>query len=354
MIKFVSDKEFISYNDVLLVPQQSNLDSRYDKEISLSVEIAHGFNLDLPVISANMDTVTEKDMAFVMQKYGGLGIFHRYYSTLEKMQNDFCSMEYCKRIGFSVGCDTTIECIKKSIDIIRETYLNPDIYICLDVANGHLQKVVDKMKELNDNIKYYYSRLCFIAGNVVSGEAAYKLAIAGANVIKVGIGPGSVCTTRIVTGHGFPQLSAIDMVRITLDAAEFPHVGIIADGGIKSSGDIVKALAAGANAVMIGNLFAGTDEAPGDIINHNQKIYRGQSSRSFMDDISKFGRASEGETITVPYKGSMVNVLKEIEGGIRSGLTYSGARNIYELQEKAKFVKITPNGYIEGTPHGKN
>jgi IMP dehydrogenase len=164
----------------------------------------------------------------------------------------------------------------------------------------------------------------------------------------------SVCTTRIVTGHGVPQLSAIINARQALEIEGFPEVGIIADGGITNSGDIVKALAAGADAVMLGSILAGCDEAPGEIFTTKDgsfKLYRGQSSKHFLKDIGKIGVAAEGESIEVRAKGPVSSILNELTGGVRSGLTYSGVGSIYDLQEKAVFIEISHHGWVESTPH---
>lgn len=359
-MKFANDgQEYLSYNDVLLQPQASDLNSRYDSRISLATQLTLNpkSTLDLPIISANMDTVTGSSMASVMNKHGGLGIFHRYYSNQNEELEDYAKMMACRQVGFSIGITTSETHIKNVIDTFNSTYNDdPFIYICLDVAHGHMQQTAEKTNQVRHLItKMGWDNVDLIAGNVATPEGTSELAKAGANIIKVGVGPGSMCSTRTVTAHGVPQLSAIEECRAVLDENNWP-VSIIADGGIKHTGDIVKALAAGANAVMVGNLFAGTDEAPGEIIQHpyepKMKMYRGQSSRSFMTDNDKHGRAAEGETSFVIYKGGMNSVLEEMEGGIRSGFTYSGAKTIEELQEKAIFVRITQNGWNESKPHG--
>lgn len=363
-MKFANNgQEFLSYNDVLLQPQSSDLNSRYDPRISLATQITSNprSTLDLPVISANMDTVTGSSMASVMQSHGGLGIFHRYYSNTEEELKDYTRMETCKQVGFSIGILTREEHIKNVINVFNNSYKDEQfIYICLDVAHGHMQQAVQKTREVRMLIEDMgWENVDLIAGNVATPAGVMDLIKAGAGAIKVGVGPGSMCSTRTVTAHGVPQLTAIEQCKTAIHTfSPDKKVGLIADGGIKHTGDIVKALAAGADAVMVGNLFAGTDEAPGEVIQHPYepkiKMYRGQSSRSFMNDNGKQGRAAEGETAFVPYKGHMKEVLEEMEGGIRSGLTYSGAKNIQELREKAVFVRITQNGWTESTPHGKS
>jgi IMP dehydrogenase len=228
----------------------------------------------------------------------------------------------------------------------------------IDSAHGHSKNVIDTIKE----IKYHFPDCQLVAGNIATSEAAEALIKAGADGVKVGVGPGSICTTRIVAGAGVPQITAIHNVAIVADKYGIP---VIADGGIRFSGDITKAIAAGANAVMIGNLFAGTEEAPGEIIlyeGRTYKVYRGMGSLSAMfktggrerygyssEDISKF--VPEGVEGKVPYRGPVSNMIYQLIGGLKSGMGYCGCRNIEELRKKAKFVKITGAGYRESHVH---
>lgn len=232
--------------------------------------------------------------------------------------------------------------------------------LVVDTAHGHSEGVIETVREL----KRKYPAQQVIAGNIASAEAARALIDAGADAVKVGVGPGSICTTRVVAGVGVPQLSAIlDVVRGVRDAPRV--VPVIADGGIKNSGDIVKALAAGASSVMMGNLFAGTDEAPGRvefIDGRMYKVYRGMGSLEAMGDGSKdrYGQADvhqkkkfvpEGVSGRVPYKGPVDRILYQLAGGLQSGMGYLGARTISELPEKARFVRITEAGLDESHPH---
>jgi len=344
---------WLAFNDVLLKPQRSKFSSRNDPNIDLGVGLGTNINLRIPIISANMDTVTSAVMATEMHKLGGLGILHRFhkneYEYLQAIQYVF---NHCNRnVAFSVGCGKDwIKFVNDVVEKLNPTFDKP-LMVCLDVAHGHMEQAVETVRELRKLIHIF-----IIAGNVATGEAAVDLAEAGADCIKVGVGCGSVCTTRIVTGHGVPQLSAIMECREALGNAHW-KVGIIADGGIKTSGDIMKAIAAGADAVMIGNMLAGCDETPGAAIKTSHgtfKLYRGQSSRHFLNDIGKIGVASEGESIEIPSKGSTKSVIDELVGGIRSGLTYSGAGSIYEFKEKAVFVEISHHGWVESTPHALN
>jgi len=343
---------WLTFNDVLLRPQKSRFKSRNDKEILLQSYMA-GYSkpqLSIPIISANMDTVTGAEMAIEMHALGGMGILHRFYSDLEEYKAEIREVfDICNRtVAFSVGCGSDwINFSNQMVEELQPTW-DKRLTICLDVAHGHMTQSIETVKELNK-----LENVDVIAGNVATKEGAIDLADAGAETIKVGIGSGSVCTTRIITGHGVPQLSAIIDVRSGLSNSGFHSVGIIADGGIRNSGDIVKALAAGADAVMLGSMLAGCDETPGEVYHASGKfkLYRGQSSRHFLSDRGKNDVTAEGEAISVRSKGSIVDVIKDIVGGIRSGMTYSGASDITDLQKKAEFIEISHHGWVESKPH---
>jgi len=347
---------WLTFNDVLLKPQRSKFKSRNDKDISLTCHLGPEQSFDIPIISANMDTVTGKEMAIAMHKQGGLGILHRFYKSKEQyIQEIFQVSSSCEEVAISVGCGSewisfAEELIgrlpKKSNSSIKKSN---SLIICLDVAHGHMEQSLETVIELRK-----LPNVFIIAGNVATEDGAIDLAEAGAHCIKVGVGSGSVCTTRIVTGHGVPQLSAIMATRRALNDSQHSSVSIIADGGIRNSGDIVKALAAGADAVMLGNMLAGCDETPGEIFTTSSgplKMYRGQSSKHFLKDVGKMGVAAEGEHLSIPAKGPLENILKEITGGIRSGLTYSGVGDIYSLQENCVFMEISDHAWVESMPH---
>ena len=325
----------LCFDDILIVPQYSDIHSRGEVDISTRVGLRR---LDIPVISANMDTVTESGMANAMFSVGAMGILHRYM-TDEKMASEIGRCDPQRAIP-SVGV--------QAADYLRaEKYQNLGcLTICVDVAHGD-------SKRSHDMIKHCKARgLEVIAGNVCTREGTLRLVDAGADIIKTGVGPGSLCLSRIVTGHGVPQLSAImecaDAIR------GIKNVYIIGDGGIRNSGDICKCLAAGADAVMIGGLFAGCLETPGGIRN-GKKVYRGMAS--FSAQMDHDGRVHnccpEGERMEVTVKGSVLDVIKELVGGIKSGLSYSGARDLKSFREKAVFVRVTPNCTKENGPHGK-
>lgn len=328
----IDEREQYCFDDVLLVPQYSEIESR--KDIDISAEIAD-IKLRTPIISANMDSITEEAMAEAMHECGGLGILHRY-SPAEKIESQIrylhsVSAPIVPSVGINVYDKTFIKkLIGSGVSISA---------VCLDIAHGHCRRAEEMIKFLKD------LGLQVIAGNVATLDGAFDLAEDGADAIKVGIGPGSLCTTRIVTGSGVPQLSAIMDIRYI--KKEHPNVKIIADGGIKSSGDIVKALAAGADAVMIGRMFAGCKETPGEVIK-GKKVYRGMASFSAqMDFQGEVHGTPEGEAIFVDAKGSVKDIVKELSDGIRSGLSYSGATNIKDLQKKAHFIKVSSNTLIE-------
>lgn len=328
----------LTYDDVLLIPQYSEIESR--EIIDISQDFL-GLKLRIPIISANMDFVTGPEMAVQMRLNGGLGILNRFYEW-EQQISDITSVGYqTASVAFSVGTRD----IKDSINKIRriERLEGLDMYqkiVCVDVAHGYHNKVL----LLTEQIKKTFPRWRVIAGNVATAKGAIALENAGADAVKVGIGPGSVCTTRIVTGVGVPQLTAIMNIASTI------RIKTIADGGIKTSGDIVKALAAGADAVMLGNILAGADECPGEIIETGDgrtlRRYRGQS----IFGVNGERYVKEGVSGYVETKGPVSGILKQMIGGIRSGMSYLGAKNLTELRENAEFIQITNNGLTEGQP----
>ncbi|MCS7201088.1 MAG: IMP dehydrogenase [Patescibacteria group bacterium] len=464
-------QEGLSFDDVLLIPKRSKIDSR--KDIRLETKLTEKISLKLPIISSAMDTVTEAEMAIALARMGGLGIIHRFCSIdhqvnqvikVKRAENYLIENPICvnpdtkltelyeliekynfqtflvtdkseKLLGIVSKRDYFLEdrLDKKVKDVmtpfhklivsyrkisfreakeifkkykiekipiinknrkviglitfkdfqfslnekatrdkkgrllvggaigIRDDFLERatelvkaevDI-LCIDVAHGHLEKCLRAVRE----IKSRFPNIPLIAGNVATEKGARDLIKKGADIIKVGIGPGGACTTRIVTGVGVPQLTAIMLAR---KGAE--NTSIIADGGCRNSGDIVKALAAGANAVMIGSLLAGTDEAPGKVMKidgKKVKIFRGMSSMSaFSSKLQKtlenvdYQPLAEGiEQAIIPYKGPVFEILLELEKGIRSGFSYCGASDIKTLWKKAEFIRVTPLGHRENLPH---
>lgn len=332
-------KPAYTFDDVLLVPG-SSLASRKLADPSVNLSKAPYLDLKIPIISANMNSITEVKMAIAMNKAGGLGILHRYASRKKVVE------WITELVNHNVPAIPSIGVHPSTLDINSYWDAGARI-ICLDIANGYSQAAFDTVMDLKK------LGWIVIAGNVATVMGARYLAEAGADIIKVGIGPGSVCTTRIVTGHGYPQLSAIMNISSYLETNGYRKVKIIADGGIKSSGDIVKALAAGADAVMSGRLFAGCEETP------NPRIYQGMASNEarktgLRNDLRvTLSDAPEGVEIGIPlWRVKKVDeVMKELEAGIKSGMSYSGATTLQELRELAEFVVITPNGLKENGVH---
>ena len=343
-------KEALTFDDVTLVPKYSKiLPSQVDTTTSLS----NKFKLKIPLLSSAMDTVTESPMAIAIAKAGGIGVIHRNLKTSDQIKE--IKKVKAKRlfVGAAVGAGPqefvrATAIIKEGVDLI-----------VVDTAHGHTKKVAEIIKKIR-KIKKKNTLLC--AGNIASAEAANFLAKLGVDIIKVGIGPGSICTTRLVAGIGVPQLSAIMEVKKGL---KNKNVKIIADGGIKFSGDIAKALAAGADAVMIGSLFAGSDESPGKIIKKNGKYFKkfrgmgsvgamnkGSADRYFQkkqSDKSKY--VPEGVEGFVKYKGPVDNIIFKLIGGLKSSMGYLGSKKIINLRNKPRFVKITKAGFYESMVH---
>lgn len=467
----------LTFDDILLIPQYSEI---IPSEVQPKSFFARNLHLNMPVLSAAMDTVTENKLARVMAQNGGLGVIHKNMSVerqafevekvkkyesgmiqdpitlgpdhyvreaLEVMarysisgvpitvQGKLCGILTNRDLRFETNIDqpvknlmtkdnlvtaeegTTLEQAKKILQRHRieklpvvdkngmlkglitikdiekaQAYpfatkdargrlisaaavgVGPEAFdriaalvqahvdvLCVDTAHGHSKNVIEVVK----HVAQKYPDVIIVAGNVVTAEATEALCKAGADVVKVGVGPGSICTTRVVAGVGMPQISA---VKECSDAARKLGKTIIADGGIKYSGDITKALALGANAVMIGNLLAGCDEAPGETVlfhGRTYKVYRGMGSLGAMAEGSKdrYAQADiadlnklvpEGIEGRVPYKGSASAVLHQLVGGLKSGMGYVGARNIEELQKRAKFVRISPQGLRESHVHDVN
>jgi len=331
----------LCFDDVLLEPKYSDIKSR--KEINIGNSLSDSLHLDCPIISAPMDTVTEGDMSVAIRKAGGLGIVHRYNTIEEqcKIIRDV-SVVYNHEVGAAIG--TQGDYLERAKELVHHGAK----VICLDVAHGHHALVENALLNLRQQLP---SSVHIMAGNVATEKAFYDLSDWGADSIRVGIGGGSICSTRIQTGHGVPTLqSVIDCVR----AAKDMNVKLIADGGIKNSGDMVKALAAGADFVMAGSLLAGTAESPGDVINTPQgryKAYRGMASKEAQRAWKGKVSSREGISTHIPYKGSVKDILGDLSVGIRSGFSYSGARNLKELHQVSTMIQQTGAGSKESATH---
>ncbi len=470
---YMNIKEALTFDDVLLVPVESNV---LPKDVDVSTYISSSIKLNIPIVSAAMDTVTESRTAIVMAQEGGMGIIHRNMSiedevnevgkvkkfesgiifdpitmhpdqklydavmamrkyrisglpvvkegklvgiitnrdlrfekNLDQKVSDVMTKDNLVKAEVGITLDEAKEILHKNkvekllvvdgkdnlkglitIKDIEKTTQHPSAckdsfgrlrvgaavgvtgdmeervdrllkagadLIVVDTAHAHSKRVI----ECVENIRNNFNKCELVAGNVATKEGAERLIKAGVDGIKVGIGPGSICTTRIVAGVGVPQLSAIMECRKVAESYDIP---IIADGGIKNSGDIVKAIAAGAHTVMIGNLFAGTDESPGEIVlyqGRSYKTYRGMGSLEAMKSGSKDRYCQdmeddaklvpEGIEGRVPYRGPLSDSIYQLVGGLKAGMGYVGAKNIEELREKAKFIRITPSGYQESHVH---
>jgi IMP dehydrogenase len=327
----------ITFDDVLLIPSYNHHESR--RVVDISVTDRQGLlTLQLPVISSNMDTITESKMANFMHSKGGMGALHRFLS----IEDNIRQFKACSGAVFvSVGC--TAEELTRA-EALRDAGAD---FFCVDVAHAHAKYVGKTLK----NLRQLLGSRCIMAGNVATYAGADYLASCGADIIKAGIGGGSVCSTRIKTGFGVPMLTCIQ------DCARSDR-SIVADGGIRTSGDIVKALAFGADFVMIGGMLAGTDPTPGVVLTKDNgrqvKQYRGMASREAQEDFlgqMHEWKTAEGVSTEVPYHDHQEEIIADIIGGLRSGLTYAGADTVSELQRKLNYVLVTQAGRLESLPH---
>ena len=342
-------KESLTFDDVLLLPQYSRV---LPSETDISINLTKKILLQVPFLSSAMDTVTESKMAIAMANAGGIGVIHRNLSIKNQTKEILKVKKKKLIVGAAVGTS------KEDIDRAKTLVDNGCDLLVIDTAHGHSEKVLrilSRLKKINKAIP-----IC--VGNIATGVAAKKLYNSGADIIKVGIGPGSICTTRMVAGIGVPQISAIMQVK---SALKNKKIKIISDGGIKFSGDIAKALAAGADAIMMGSIFAGTDESPGKKFRVKGKLfkqYRGMGSIGAMSsgsanryfqknfkDKSKF--VPEGVEGRVEFKGNVSKIIYQLKGGLRSSMGYIGAKNLKQISKNAKFIKITKAGFYESMVH---
>ena len=343
-------KEALTFDDVTLAPKYSEI---LPSEVNTSIKLTKDLELKIPLLSSAMDTVTESSMAIAIAKAGGMGIIHRNLDIKKQIIEIKKVKKQKLFVGAAVGAG--VNEFKRAEEILKE---NIDM-IVVDTAHGHTKKVSEIIKFIK---KKKRNKIALCAGNIATPEAAKFLIKLGVDIIKVGIGPGSICTTRLVAGIGVPQLSAILSIR---NEIKNKNVKIISDGGIKYSGDLAKAFAAGADAVMIGSLFAGTDETPGKLIKKGGKLFKsfrgmgsigamnkGSADRYFQSkqkDISKY--VPEGVEGFARYKGKVDNIIFKLIGGLRSSMGYLGCKEIKYLRDKPKFVKITKAGFYESMVH---
>ena len=342
-------KDSLTFDDVTLIPQYSSV---LPSETITYTKLAHNLNLQIPLMSSAMDTVTESKMAIALSKSGGIGIIHRNLSIEKQVQE----VKKVKKNNFLVGAAIGVN--SKDIERADELSKAKVDMIIIDTAHGHTQKVLFMIKKIKKKLK----KCVLCAGNIATGKAAKFLADSGVDIVKVGIGPGSICTTRLVTGIGVPQLSAVLQVKKALKNYK---TRIISDGGIKFSGDIAKAIAAGADAVMIGSLFSGTTESPGKIFKQKGKLFKnfrgmgsvgamsiGSADRYYqkkLKNVSKY--VPEGVEGIVKFKGPVNKIIYNLIGGLKSSMGYLGAKTIKDLQKKGEFVKITKAGFYESMVH---
>lgn len=358
----ILEKDALTFDDVLLVPQYSEITPDM---ADVSTKLTNTFKMNVPFLSAAMDTVSEHKLVTALALAGGLGVIHKNMSIADQARE----VEMVKNYEFDNEKNKRVLIDKKgrlcvgaaigvTADMMDRVHAlmdaGVDVFV-LDSAHGDSKNIINAIK----NLRLEYPSMELIAGNVATYEGALDLMKAGASAVKVGMGPGSICTTRIIAGIGVPQLQAVmDCAR----ASKEMNVPIIADGGIKYSGDVVKALAAGANTVMLGGLFATCEEAPGDIYESNGKKYRtyrgmgsieamakGSTDRYFQTGHKKF--VAEGVQGIVEVKTTVEELVFQLIGGLKAGMGYCGSKDIPTLQEKGTFIKITNNALLESHPH---
>ncbi|MFZ2352589.1 IMP dehydrogenase [Paucilactobacillus nenjiangensis] len=359
-------KKGFTFDDVLLIPAESHV---LPNEVDLGVDLTDKIHLNLPFLSAGMDTVTESSMAIAMALQGGMGVIHKNMTSAAQAA-EVANVKGVELGGnfdkAAVDADNRL-LVAAAVGVTSDTFDRASALldagvdaIVIDTAHGHSAGVLRKIAEIRE----HFPEATLIAGNIATAEGTRALYEAGVDVVKVGIGPGSICTTRVVAGVGVPQLTAIyDSASV---AREYGKT-IIADGGIKYSGDIVKALAAGGNAVMLGSMFSGTTEAPGEVFEDAGKKYKsyrgmgsvaamsqshGSSDRYFQGGVNEANKlVPEGIEARVEYKGDVSDIIFQLVGGLRSGMGYTGAGTVKDLIEKAQFVQISGAGLIESHPH---
>lgn len=342
MSKIVNKHEAVTYDDVLLVPQYSEVTSR--QEVDLGVSLEPNMHLTLPVVSSPMDTITGPNMSATMFKMGGFGIIHRY-NTVDKQAK--LVQTAVKNGAFLVG--GAVGVTGDFLDRTKELVGAGASVICIDVAHGHHSLMMNALSSVKSWVPDYVH---VMAGNVATREGFDDLARWGADSVRCNVGGGSICTTRVQTGHGVPGLHTI------FDCAQSEFAGdvlIIADGGIRSSGDAAKALAAGADLVMVGSLLSGTDETPGgtftDEDGNLRKNFRGMASKEAQNDWRGKFSSIEGVSTTVPCRGPAAEILYELDQGIRSALSYTGVKDLDAFRREAKFIKQSAASRVESSAH---
>ncbi len=343
-------KEYLTYDDVQILPKYSEIKHRIN--CNTSTKVTKNIKLDIPIVSSPMDTVTGLDMAYVMGYLGGMGIVHRFMS-IEEQSNIIhqCNLERDQYDTDGLHVGAAIGVTGDFIERTQELLLKGCSVICIDVAHGHHKLVKEAMRRLKNEIN---GKIDILVGNISTKESAKDLCEWGADGLRIGIGGGSLCSTRIQTGVGVPMVTSIlDCV----DVADDYDVPCMADGGIRSVGDVCKGLACGADTIMLGSLLSGTKESPGSITKQGvwpnevlQKKYRGSASLESKLDRGE-DKNVEGYSTTVPYKGKVSRIINDILDGLKSSMSYVGAENIIDFQTKSELIKITNSGITEAKPH---
>lgn len=326
----------LCFDDILLVPKYSEVVSRKDIDTTM-------YGYSFPIVASPMDTVCDWEMAAAIANEGGIGIIHRYMDTSDRLISIERAME---KTNNSDGIGVALS----SLECFDTQFINDAIklgcrWFCIDTANGHNIAAIRAVKHLSS----YYPIIKIMVGNVSTPEGFRALSDAGADAVRVGIGGGSTCTTRIVSGHGMPTLQSI------IDCYEYKnknksHAIIVADGGVRTSGDIVKAFAAGADMVMLGSMIAGTDEAPG-AVTEGFKAFRGMASKDAQESWKGQSSVVEGVSTLIRYKGPVKNIFEEIKNGIGSGCSYSGVNYLSSLAEKSEYTLVSSASLSESKPH---
>jgi len=347
--------ELLSFDDVLLVPSYSEVKSRLSVSTGLNF---CGINLKVPIVSSPMDTVTESVMAASIGRLGGAGIVHRFMDKKEQLlnlmrieranrDNKFIPAPIIPAIGVGSGEISRLEYILNGLNKVDA--------IAIDIANGHSLLMSDMVKEV---LSLTDESVPVIAGNVATGDGFSFLADCGVSAVRVGIGGGSICKTRIMTGYGLPTLTSVALCDEARERGGHGDVSIIADGGIRYPSDMVKSIAAGADLVMCGRVLAGTDCSPGEVVTVNgnkTKLYRGMASSEAQASRGtglKPGTCPEGVSTHIEFTGSLEAIIEEFIGGIRSGMTYAGVSNISDLKDKAVFLRVSRSSLDESHAFG--
>jgi IMP dehydrogenase len=337
---------YLTYDDIQLVPAFSGIKSR--QSIDLTTKLSKKYSIRIPIVGSPMDTVCESEMAFKLYQLGGVGCIHRFNTIKEQCDEitkliTLINSYHNNKVPLTIPIMAAIGVQEDDKIRAKELVINGAKVLLIDVAHGDHQNVIDMTKWCKDNLP---SHVDIIAGNIATAEAAERLQDAGADGLRVGIGGGSLCTTRIKTGFGVPNVTCLEEI------SKVATVPIMADGGIRSSGDIAKALAVGADNVMLGSLLAGTLESPGQMVEKGNALYKRYRGSASLETKTTHGQAQrnvEGESTIIPFKGGVKYIIKGLTDGVRSALSYAGAKEIKSFFPE--YVQVTNAGQNEAKPH---